>query len=141
MAEKKQIPIVEGYFTWPSGEPHLIGSRCKSCGHYFFPKSFMCRNPNCKEREVEDALFSRTGKLASFTVVHYPPPPPFVPADPFVPFAVGEVEFPEGVQIVGMMTGCNPEELKLGIEVETVVEKYHEDKNGNEVVGWKFRPV
>ena len=131
MADKKQIPVLEGYFTWPSDEPRLIGSRCKSCGDHFFPKTFMCHNPNCKNKEVEEALFSQRGKLASYTIVRYPPPPPFVSADPFIPFAVGEVAFPEGMQIVGMMTGCEPDDLKMNMEVETVVEKYYEDKDGN----------
>ena len=36
MAEKKQIPVVDGLFTWPSEDPKLIGGMCKLCGRYFF---------------------------------------------------------------------------------------------------------
>ena len=34
-----------------------------------------------------------------------------------------------------------PEALKLGQEVELVVGKIKEDEKGNDIIGWKFRPV
>ncbi|MBI4294679.1 MAG: OB-fold domain-containing protein [Chloroflexi bacterium] len=141
MTDKKQIPAVEGLFTWPSDEPRLIGARCKSCGEFFFPKSFPTHNPTCKNRELEEVLLSRRGKLWSYTVHHYPPPPPFMAPKPFVPFGIASVELPEGIKVLGMTTDCVPEKLKIGTEMEMVVEKLYEDKDGNEVMGWKFRPV
>ena len=141
-SQKQQIPAVKEVFTWPSSEPRFIGTKCKACGTVSFPKSPVCRNPKCKNKaDVEETLLTRRGKLLSYTLVCYPPPPPFVCAQPFVPFPIGEVQFPEGVEIIGQMTGCAYEHLKIGMEVETVVEKLFEDEGGNEVVGWKFRPL
>ena len=60
---------------------------------------------------------------------------------PFVPFPIGEVEFPEGIAIIGQMVGRKYEDLKIGMEVEMVVDKLFEDDHGNEVVGWKFLPI
>ncbi len=141
-SQKQQIPAVKDVFTWPSSEPRLIGTKCKVCGTVSFPKSPVCRNPRCKNKaEVEETLLTRRGKLLSYTLVCYPLPPPFVYAEPFVPFPVGEVQFPEGVAIIGQMTGCAYANLKIGMDVETVVEKLFEDQSGNEVVGWKFRPL
>jgi uncharacterized OB-fold protein len=74
-------------------------------------------------------------------VVHFPPPRPYVAEDPFVPFAIGEVEFPEGIQVIGPVTGCQPEELHAGRLMKTIVEPYYVDLEGNAVVGWKFSPV
>jgi len=142
-AEKKQIPAVEGWFTWPSEEPHLIGTTCKSCGDYFFPKASACRNPNCMGTEVEEALLSRRGTLWSYTINHYPPPPPYRAADPFVPYGIAVVELAEeGIRVEGQVAaGCDLKALKIGMEMELVIEKIYEDEQGNEVVAWKFRPV
>ena len=140
--EKKRIPAVEGVFTWPSTEPRFIASKCKHCGTVSFPKSPVCRNPKCNNKaDVEETLLTRRGSLLSYTLICYPPPPPYVAPKPFVPFPIGDVEFPEGVAILGQMTGCQYESLKIGMEVEVVVDGLFEDEQGNEVVGWKFRPV
>jgi uncharacterized OB-fold protein len=141
-SKKKQIPIVQGGFTWPSAEPQLMGSRCKTCNTVSFPKRSVCRNPNCKKKtNVEDILLTRRGKLTTFTLVCYPPPPPYVPSKPFVPFPIGEVLLAEGIAIIGQITGSKYEDLKIGMEVEMIVDKLFEDALGNEVVGWKFRTV
>ena len=140
-SKKNQIPAVEGVFTWPSEEPRFIASRCKTCGTVSFPKFAFCRNPKCKnKRDVEEILLSRRGKLMTFTQVHYIPPPPYVPPQNFTPFAIGEVSFPEGIAIVGQMTGCKYEDLREGMEVEMVVQKLYED-DGKEIMGWRFRPL
>ena len=90
---------------------------------------------------MEDTTLSRRGKLASWTVVHYPPPPPHVSEEPFEPFAIAEVTFPEGIQIVGPMTKIDLDDLKTGMELETVIETYYVDHGGEAVLGWKFRSV
>ena len=141
MAESKQILIGNGLFTWPSDKPSLIGTHCKSCGDYFFPKTFTCRNPKCKEKEIEEVLLSRRGKLSSYSVMRYPPPPPFVVPEKYEPIPVAEVEIPEGVRIIGPMEGCNLDDLRIGMEVEMVIGTLYTNENGEDLIGWKFKPV
>jgi hypothetical protein len=142
ITENKQIPGVNGLFVGPAHEAHLVVSKCKTCGTVSFPKSLVCRNPRCgKKMDVEESLLSRRGELISFTVVHYPPLPPYVAPDPFVPFPIGEVKFSEGIAVIGQMVECANEDLKIGMEVEVVLGKLFEDAKGNDVMGWKFRPV
>ena len=140
---EKRVAAFEDLFTWPSDDPRLIATKCKSCGHCAFPKTFTCGNPNCKNKDVEDILLSKRGKLWSWSTQYYKPPPPFVAPDPYVPFAVGLVEFPEGIKVLGIVTGCNTpdEDLKINMEVEVVPERLFVDEDGNEVIGWKFKPV
>jgi uncharacterized OB-fold protein len=140
--QKKQKPAVEGFFTMPPEEPHLIGSKCNSCGDYFFPRVESCRNPYCsKTKPVEDVLLSRRGKLHSFAVNHYKPPI-FHSPDPFVPYANGQVELPEGIRVSTLIgTGYDQNNLKIGMEMEMVVDKLYEDEDGTEVVSWRFLPV
>ncbi len=70
----------------------------------------------------------------------YQPPPPFR-MEPFVPYGVGLVELPEGIKVMGMLTGCKLEDLKVGLEVELVVETMYKDELQNEYVNWRFKPV
>ena len=85
--------------------------------------------------------FDRSGVLASYTVVRYPPPPPFVAPDPFVPFAIAEVEFANGVQVVGPVAGEHDLDFALGQPMETVIERYYTDEAGQDIVGWMFKPI
>jgi len=139
-AEKKQIPAVEGLFTWPADEARLIGGKCEGCGTYFFPKFATFHKPGCEQGPVEEVLLSRRGKLVSYTVLCYPSPPPFVNPDPFVPYAVGLVALPEGIQVPGMLTGIETDDIKTSIDVELVIEKLYEDAE-TEYMTWKFRPL
>jgi uncharacterized OB-fold protein len=138
-SSQKQIPVAEGVFTWPSDEPGLIGSRCETCGEHFFPKVKLCQNPDCPNKgDVKEVFLSRSGKLWSYTIQHYAPPPPY--RGP-VPLTIGLVELPENLKIMGQLTGCEEEDLKIGMDMELVIEKLFEDEEGREVVTWKFRPA
>ena len=137
----KQIPITEGFFTWPADEPRLIGGRCKSCGRYFFPKAYPLHKIGCHKQEIEEVLLNKRGKLRSHTWQYYEPPPPYKGPSPFVPYGIAMVELPEGLNVVGIMTGCSRENLKMGMDVELVVEALYRDKRGNEYLTWKFRPA
>lgn len=72
---KQRVILKEGQFTMPSipGEqPRLIGSRCRACGEYFFPKQVACAN--CLKQDMEEVLLSPRGKLYSYTIVRQRPP-------------------------------------------------------------------
>jgi uncharacterized OB-fold protein len=142
MTEKKRYPAEEGLFTWPSDEPHLIGGRCKACGTYYFPKAYVRHKPDCQDRSAtEEVLLSRKGRVDSYTIQYYPAPPPFPNPDPSVPCAIGWVALPEGIAIPGRLTGCSPEEVKVDMDVELVVDTAAQDKEGNDVLTWKWRKI
>ena len=141
ITDRKQKLVAEKYFTLPGkeGDGQLLGTHCKSCGHYFFPQTFTCQNPKCKEKQVEQVPLSRKGKVWSYTVLYYPPPPPIVAPEPFEPIPIVEVEIPEGLKIIGMTEGVKPADVKIGMTAELIVGKIYTDREGNDVVGWKFR--
>jgi uncharacterized protein len=140
MSKGKEIPAAKGLFTWPSDQPHLIGGKCNECGATFFPKHLAFHKPNCQGESVE-VLLSRTGKLESFTIHHFAAPPPFIKPDPFVPYAVGLVSLSEGISVAGMLTGMKLENIRIGMDVELIVEKMADDAEGNSYLTWKFRPL
>jgi uncharacterized OB-fold protein len=139
-AAVKRIPAVEGLFTWPSEAPALIASHCLGCGTHAFPYYSTCINPACRDKRVEKTTLSRKGTLWTYTVHHYRPPPPFVAPEPFVPFAIGVVELPEGLKVVGMLTTTDPASLRIGAPMELVIDTLNVDAAGNELLTWKFAP-
>ena len=144
MTTKKQIPIGEGIFTWPSNDPRIIGSKCTECGSIIFPKANSCNNPNCKGKgraKVEEVTLSKRGKLHSYTIERYQPPWPWKGPETMLPYGFGWVEMPEGVAVLSVFTTADPKELKIGRTMEFVVEKLYEDKDGNDVMNYKFKPV
>ena len=140
MAEKKQVPAVEGLFTWPSDEPHLIGAKCKGCGTYFFPKFSQFHKPGCEGGPVEEVLLSRRGRVVSYTKQYYGAPWPFIAPEPFSPYAVVLVALPEGIEVPGQLTGMEMDQVRTNMDVELLVEKLYEDEE-NEFLTWKFRPA
>jgi len=140
---KTQVPAIEGWFTTDRDAPALLGSRCTTCGTYFFPKeSSFCRNPACSGTEFDEVPLSRRGTLWSFTDNRYQPPPPYVSADPFVPYAVAAVELAEEHMVVlgQLATGTDVADLHVGDEVELVLDTLHEDDD-HEYLVWKWKPV
>lgn len=142
MSTKTRVPAVDGWFT-AGDEPALLGTRCTVCGSYFFPReTYLCRNPACTSRDLEEVTLSRTGTIWSFTNACYEPPPPYVaPTDPFEPFTIAAVELErERMVVLGQMVrGVEVSDLRAGQEVELVVDTLFEDDD-HEYLVWKWRP-
>ena len=135
-------PAIEGWFT-TGPEPTLLGSRCATCGTVFFPPTpGPCRNPACDGTDLEQAALSRRGTVWSYTDAQYQPPPPYVArTDPYEPFALAAVELPEGLVVVGQVAdGYGVRDLRVGGEVELVVETLYTDDSGDRSV-WRWKPV
>ena len=138
MEATKQVPVKEG--LWNSeAEPRLIGSQCNKCGEIFFPKrgGWLCSN--CQSDSLKEIELSRRGKIFSYSVVTQRPPVYYKAAE--VPYAIGFVELPEGVRVETLFTQCNFDDLKIGMEVEMLIDKLHQEEDGTEVICYKFRPV
>ena len=136
-------PAIEGWFA-SSPEPHLIGTRCKQCSTYYFPKQTdFCRNPDCFSSEFDTVPLSRTGTVWSYTKHYYQPPEPFiVDGDEFEPYTIVGVELEkEKMMVLGQLAdGAAFEDLKAGVKMELVIERlYHQD--GTDYQVWKWKPV
>ncbi len=117
------------------GCPVLLAGRCPDCGHYFFPRRAIC--PGCGRVGLEEVELSGRGSVWSYTIAHQAPPGAIVQA----PYAVAQVELTEGVLVGSLVTGCAPEEVRVGMEVEITPVKVREDEEGRDVVAFAFRPV
>ena len=132
----KKYPLRNNLFTVPnlsSKEASLLGSKCQSCQEVAFPQKTIC--PNCFGNKIKPVKLSSKGKLFTFTVTYQGP------REYSVPYACGYIDLPEGVRLYSLITDWTPEKLKIGVEMELVIDKIKEDSEGNEVIGYKFRPV
>jgi uncharacterized protein len=140
---RTRVPAIEGWFTVDGTAPALLGSRCAGCGTYAFPKATAyCANPACSSREFEEVPLSRRGRIWSFTDARYQPPPPYVAADPYVPFCLAAVELAEEKMVVmgQVVSGVGAGDLRVGMDVELVIDTLYEDDE-HEYLVWKWRPV
>ena len=140
---KRRIPAVTGWFTLDEGRPELIGLRGKQSGSLFFPPTLpVSANPGAPFEEREPVRLSRRGRIWSFTTAHYPPPPPYVAADPFLPYTVVAVELErEKMVVLGQLAeGCQASDLSVGQEMELVLGTLYQDEESEYLV-WKWRPV
>ena len=137
------VPAVEGWFTTDE-VPHLLGTRCTTCGTVFFPRAEgFCRNPACRGREFDETELSRTGTIWSYTDAQYQPPPPYIASsDPYVPFALAAVELTdEHLVVLGQLAdGYTVDDVKVGTTVELVIEPLDELEGETHLI-YKWRPV
>ncbi len=117
----------------PDGSGNLLGSRCRSCGAHFFPVREVCSG--CLSDDMETVGFSTRGTLYTYSVVRQSTPA-FE-----VPYALGYVDFPEGVRIMGQISGCEIDEIGIGMPMVLSLEPFGEDEEGNPLTGYRFSPA
>jgi len=129
---KERIPFAEGLFIEDADGGALLASRCRSCGKAFFPRRANC--PGCFGTDMEDMTLRNTAKLYTFTISR-------MPAFKYeAPFALGWVEFPEGVRVVAQIKGWENKPLKIGMDMKLIIDKLWGEEE-REVIGYKFEPV
>lgn len=136
MAE--QIPISEDLFTWPSDKPHLIGGRNKETGKIVFPLPQGKMGERFERVELKDK-----GTLWTWTIQGFLPKTPYAgpeTLETFKPYGVGYIELEGEVKVESRLTVSTPEELKIGMPMKLVIEKFNTDENGNDIMTYAFAP-
>ncbi|HEY2302586.1 MAG TPA: OB-fold domain-containing protein [Acidimicrobiales bacterium] len=140
---KERVAAVDGWFTLDADQPRLLGNRCTTCGTFFFPRAdFFCRNPECDGTAFDEVPLSSKGRVWSYTVNRYQPPPPYRSPEPFAPYAIAAVELVEEKMVVlgQMVAGVEGDQLDVGMEVELVLDVLYEDDD-HEYLVWKWQPA
>ncbi len=135
-----RVPAVEGFFTMDD-QPRLIGGRLET-GGYCFPLHLGGSDPRRPAGGVEEVLLSRTGTIWSFTNSAYPPPPPFIVTEPYVPVVVAAVELAEEQMVVlgQVAPGWTVDDLEVGMDVELELGVLYADDETDHMT-WQWRPV
>jgi uncharacterized OB-fold protein len=92
-------------------EQKLMAGKCLKCGKIHLPPRPVC--DNCLGREFEWVQILGKGKLLTYTVINVAP----AQFQSMTPYAVGIVEFENGLKIPGMISEVTQEQLKVGMEL------------------------
>ena len=113
----------------------LVGFRCHDCGIHVFGPAIFCQG--CTPARLDPVDFSRHGTLYSYTIVRVPPagwPGP-------VPYTLGQVQLPEGPQVLAEVVDCPAADLKIGIDVELVLQPVPGEAAAPGKIVYKWRPA
>ena len=83
---------------------------------------------------MEEVVSGRRGKLYSYTIGRLPTAR-FLP-----PYLVGMVDMPEGVRIFAPLKINEGQDVKIGMEMEVVIEDLWEEEDKH-IIDYKFKSV
>ena len=113
----------------------LLGFRCLDCGISVFGPATFCQA--CTSSNLEPVELDKKGILYSYTVVRVPPSG--WPGQ--VPYVLGQVELPEGPQVLAEVIECPESELKIGLAVELALLPVKTSEGDSAKVVYKWRPA
>ena len=137
MGKKKQLPLKPNLFVIPDDpneKPYLEGKKCTKCGTHFRYASWHCQN--CGSESMETVPLSGRGKLNTYSIIYKQLPGALVT----VPYAIGVLEMEEGIFLRSVIDK-DFDDLEVGMPLEIYFEVIAEDKEGNELLTYKFRPA
>lgn len=130
------LPVVPFLAIPEDGEPHLTGSKCKSCGAIYLGERKGC--PSCASRDEMEAIrLSNKGELYVYSIVFRSFP------GIEVPYVSAVVDLEGGGTVKGNLIGVepDPDKIEMGMPVDVVYEKApRKDAEGNEYLTYYFKP-
>ena len=133
--DENQIVFKEGLIGFDeNGEPYLRASRCRQCGHVYFPERGFCTECYASDMEI---VALREGELHVYTVV-------YIGVKGFeTPYILAWVTFPEGPRIVAQIDypAEKADDLYSGQKLQVIYGKLRTLEDGKEVMGYRFKPV
>lgn len=112
------MAIVPGYsdLTGPywegAREGRLLVQHCAACDRIWHPPLPCC--PHCRSGDIGWREMSGDGTVYSYTVVTHPTHFEFADR---IPYVVAIVELAEGPRLVTGITGCAPDQVRVGMAV------------------------
>lgn len=137
-SSKKEISVYENMWKTEEDSVHLLGSRCDNCGEIYFPQKEIQICSNCQSEKISSIDLGSEGKIFSYTVVHQMPAGGFYKG--IVPFIYAIVEMPAGVHLQTHLINIDPENIKIGDKVKTVLDTLFEDEE-TKTITYKFEPA
>jgi uncharacterized OB-fold protein len=135
-----RIPVRDGLLTTPLTDlaaVSLMGTQCDRCRETTLGSNAVC--PNCGGTSLRPRPLSRVGTLYTYTVVRYRPPGDYRGPDPFVPFAMGLVELPEGIRVLSPLD-CDIDAVRIGMPLQFRA-RVRSQTEAPQVVTFQFGPM
>ena len=118
-----------------SSEGTLVGFRCNECSTTVFGPAVFCQS--CTSTDLEAVDLGAKGTLFSYTIVRIPPAG--WPGD--VPYVLGQVELPQGPQVLAAVVDCEHDDLKIGMAVELTLQAVPAENGRPDKAVYKWRPA
>jgi len=132
--EKRARPIVP--FLRLGDQPHLVAKKCAGCGAVYLGTRVACSK--CfTAGPFNEITLSNRGSLWVYSIVHQSAPG--IPT----PYVAAIVDLPEGASVRCTLIDVepDPQRLTFGMPVEMITKKVREDKEGNDVIAFFYRPA
>jgi uncharacterized OB-fold protein len=101
---------------WEAARRHELRlQRCDGCGRIWWPPAPVC--PDCLGDRITWVPVSSRGTVSSFVVFHKAWFPEF---NRDIPYAVVQVELPEGPRLTANLVDVPPGEIRIGMPVTVV---------------------
>ena len=119
---------------WEAAKQHRLQlQQCGTCKAFiYYPRD---RCPRCLSESLAWRPVSGKGKVYSYTIVHNAGG--VWPAE----YAVGYVDFPEGVRVFGQLRETAPERLSIGARIAVEPAVIYRRKDGTAVTSFRFHVV
>ena len=118
-----------------SSEGTLVGFRCNECSTTVFGPAVFCQS--CTSTDLEAVDLGAKGTLFSYTIVRIPPAG--WPGE--VPCVLGQVELPQGPQVLAEVVDCEHDDLKIGMAVELTLQAVPAENGRPDKAVYKWRPA
>ena len=110
------------------GESKIMAAKCK-CGNMMLPPKPVCTK--CYSTDLTWTPVPHKGNLLTYTVIHVAPKQ----FEAQTPYHIGIVKLGQGLQLLGMIRGVEPDQVKIGMELVVDFEKTS-NKTAAEVDQW-----
>lgn len=118
---------------------NLIGSKCKKCNKYSFPREFVCSN--CHATKLVNYKFNPFGKISNF-IIEGIPQISVMGFEKRIPRIIAMIELEKKVNIVAEVTDIiDVKDLSIGDEVSLIVRKMPRLSNGMDNYAYKFKKI
>jgi hypothetical protein len=108
---------------WKGTKDHkFLLKKCKECGHIDHPPYYYCTE--CMSLEHEWVEASGKGTVYTYSTTYMGAPPAFTKEQPFT---LAMIDLAEGPRMLSRIVDAQPEEIKIGADVEAVFDDVTED--------------
>ena len=98
----------------------ILGTKCRRCGKLYFPPQADCSK--CLSDEMDWVEIKGVGELLTYTVTYVAPKA----YTNIAPYTIGVARLDEGPKVTAWVKDVKPEEVKVGMRVKLVVEKFED---------------
>jgi len=115
MSEVRAFTI-DGFYKFVS-EGKIMAAKCSACGATMLPPKPVCTK--CYSKDLIWVAVPNKGNLLTYTVIHVAPKQ----FEAQAPYSIGIVKLGQGLQLLGMIRGVEPSQIKIGMELAVDFEK------------------